>query len=582
MSYLLKQKAWKLLSEEKSCLGKRYTHEEVKIVLVFPNTYSLGMSNLGFQTIFNLLNQRDDIHCERAFLPEKTEITEYIRTNTSLFSLESQTPLKDFDIIAFSISFELDYLNVLRILTLAKLPILSEERDISPLIISGGATCFLNPEPLVDFIDLFILGEGEEVLPDFIEEYKKEKNSSKNSILDNLSKVKGIYVPSLFNIQYTQEGKILKIEGKKNLLKRVSLKDINNSCSYSSIITNNTELKNQFLLEITRGCTKGCRFCLTGSTYRPFRFKEKEVILFQAKSALKYTNKIGLVGPNICDHPEIENICQELACMGFKISTSSLQSISLSKELIHSFSQNTITIAPECGNDKLRFSLNKNITNEDIIDCIRELKSISKLKLYFLIGLPQESMEDIEALISFVNKIKKLQPSRKIILSINPFIPKPHTALQWQDMEDENILNKKISLIKNRLKKSIKISIESLRLSILQGILSRGDRRLGKLLVALQKTSNIKQAFKEIDLLYNFYRFRNFGDKEILPWDHLDCGPNKEFLLKEEERYFKKEISKGCPGECNFCGICSPTSTKSSFRLFKISQLASINHTVLG
>lgn len=556
MSNLIKKRSRKLLNAEISWLGKKYTHEEVKIVLVFPNTYYLGMSNLGFQTIFNLLNQRNDTLCERAFLPDKIDLPEYIRTNTSLFSLESQTPLKNFDIIAFSISFELDYLNVLKILTLAKLPLLSKERDISPLIIAGGATCFLNPEPLADFIDLFILGEGEEILPDFIDKYKEEKSSSKDRVLDNLSKAKGIYVPSLFNIHYTQKGGILKIEGEKSNLNRAFIKDINNSCNYSSIITKHMELKNQFLLEITRGCTQGCRFCLTGSIYRPFRFKEKEIVLSQAKSALKYTNKIGLVGPNICDHPDIEDICHELAKIGFKISTSSLKSISLSKELIHSFSQNTITIAPECGNDKLRLSLNKDIANEDIIDCLRELKAISKLKLYFIIGLPQESMEDIEALINFVNKIKELQPSRKIILSINPFISKPYTALQWLDMEDEDTLQARIDLLKKHLKGNIRLSFESIKWSTLQGIFARGDRKLGKLLVALQKTSNVKQAFKEASLSYNFYRFRNFENSEILPWDHLNCGPSKEFLLKEKGRYFKKEISKGCPGKCKICGIC--------------------------
>lgn len=556
MSNLIKKRSHKLLNEEILCFGKKYTHEEVKMVLVFPNTYYLGMSNLGFQAIFNLLNQKDDIHCERAFLPEKTDLPEYIRTNTPLFSLESQTPLKNFDIIAFSISFELDYLNVLKILTLAKLPLLSKERDISPLIIAGGATCFLNPEPLIDFIDLFILGEGEEILPDFVEIYKKVKGSSKDNILTSLSQVEGIYNPSLFSIFYNQEGKIIKTEGEVNHLRRRFTKNINNSYGYSSIITKNTEFKNQFLLEITRGCSQGCRFCLTGSIYRPFRFKEKEVVLFQAKSALKYTNKIGLVGPNICDHPDIESICHELSEIGFKISTSSLKSISLSKKLIHSFFQDTITIAPECGSNQLRFSLNKDIANEDIMDCLRELKAISKLKLYFIIGLPQENMEDIEILIKFVNKIKKLQPSRKIILSINPFIPKPSTALQWLDMEDANTLQARINLLKKHLKGNSSLSFESIKWSILQGIFARGDRKLGRLLVVLQKTSNIKQAFKEANLSYDFYRFRNFENQEVLPWDHLNCGPNKEFLLKEKERYFKKEISGGCPGECNSCGIC--------------------------
>lgn len=556
MSNLIKKRNFRLLNEEISWFRKKYTHEEVKVALVFPNTYFLGMSNLGFQTVFNFLNQRRDTYCERVFLPDKINFFEYIRTNTSLLSLESQIPLKNFDIIAFSISFELDYINVLKILDFAKLPILSEERKGLPLIIAGGVTCFSNPEPLADFIDLFILGEGEDILPKFIETFKEVRKKFKKDILECLSKIKGIYVPSLFSVFYNQEGKISKIEGERNYLRRVFSENINNSYNCSSIITKNTELKNQFLLEITRGCTEGCRFCLIGSIYRPFRFKDKELVLFQAKSVLKYTNKIGLVGPNICDHPEIEGICQELAYMGFKISTSSLKSVSLTSKLIHSFSQNTITIAPECGDDKLRYSLNKNTTNEDIINCLKELKGISKLKLYFLIGLPQESIKDIETLINFVNKIKELQPSRKIVLSINPFIPKPYTALQWLNMEEESILQLKIDFLKKYLKKNIKLSFESIKWATLQGILTRGDRKLGKLLVALQKTSNIKQAFKKINLPYDFYRFRNFNDREILPWDHLNCSPPKEFLLREKEKYFKKEISKGCPGECSLCKIC--------------------------
>ncbi|MFH1449347.1 MAG: radical SAM protein [bacterium] len=543
MPNLIKKKSLKQLKEERSFFGKKYTRQELKVALVFPNTYYLGMSNLGYLTIFNLLNQREDTYCERVFLPEGTDYFEHTRTNPPLLSLESQTSLKNFDLIAFSIPFEGDYLNLLKILTLANLPLLSKERSF-PLVIAGGITCFSNPEPLSDFIDLFILGEGEEILPEFIDTYKEIKDKPKETILKSLSQKQGIYVPSLFNIFYDQRGKILKVEGKKDNLKRIFAKNINSPYNQSLIITPNTAFKNQYLTEITRGCKQGCRFCLTGAIYRPFRFKEKKLIIFQAKLALQHTDKIGLIGPNICEHPEIEDLCQELSALGFKISTSSLESISLSSQLTSFLSQETITIAPECGSDQLRFSMNKEITNQSILAKLKELKSIAKLKLYFIIGLPQESLDEVREIINFVEKIKELNPSRKLVLSINPFIPKPNTALQWLDMEDEDTLRLKINLLKTHFRGKVKLSLESIRLSILQGILARGDRKLGRLLTTLlKKEQNIKEAFQQSNLPYSFYRFRNFEDYEILPWDHLNCGSNKEFLLKEKERYFKKITS---------------------------------------
>lgn len=480
MSWRLREKTKKLLDEE---IGTYYKNErEVSIVLVYPNTYHVGMSNLGFQTIYQLLNRRDDIWCERSFLPDKKDIPEFIKSNTPLFSLESQKPLGEFDIIAFAVPFELDYFNILSILELAKIPLYSKDRTrLYPLIMAGGTAVTANPKPLSPFIDIFIIGEGEEVINEVIDTYLSSQESSKEKLLFNLHQIPGVYVPSLGQKEFNQ--------------RYISQLDLypTNSC----IITKNTEFSNMFLIEITRGCKQGCKFCLAYHLYKPFRYRSLDVIFSQIEEGLRYTKKIGLIGAGSSYHPDLVKICQKIKESGGEVSLSSLQISSITKELVDSLTQKTIAIAIEAGSQRLRKLINKPVLEEEILEKIELFNSsplISQpssltLKLYFMIGLPTENQEDIDALINLVYKIKS-KFKGKLIISINPFIPKLHIPFQNMEMVNKASFNSKLRYIKKNLQ-GVEIFTESIKKSIIQWKLSIGDEKMGELLYLVHKRKNL-------------------------------------------------------------------------------------------
>lgn len=579
MSRKLREKVIRRLSLEEGAVIKPWGGK-VTVALIYPNTYFVGMSNLGFQQVYYLLNQRDDTLCERAFLPDREDIEEYQRTGTPLFSLESQRPLRDFDIIAFSIPFENDYLNALKILQMGGIPLLSEERDERyPLVIAGGVTTFLNPEPMADFMDLFLTGEGEELVNEFIESYQKNGSADRKGLLSKLSKVEGAYVPSLYQVTYKEKGEIASflLKGKApKKVKRRWIRDIDGFPTVSRIFTPDTEFSGMNLVEISRGCGRGCRFCTAGFIYLPPRVRRPEKILkeISQKSEVRSerSEKIGLVSAAVSDYPYINSLCAPLIAKGKKVSVSSLRMDSTTDELVDALKESghkTMTFAPEAGTERLRNVINKGISEDDILKSIEMAVSrgILNAKLYFLIGIPTETDEDIEGIIRLTMRIKEevLGLTKEkgrigtITLSINPFVPKPWTPFQWCPMEDVKSLGNKLRHVREALRKegNIEVIHENPKASYVQALLSRGDRRVGGIIRAALETGTWSRGIKESQVDTDFYVYRMRGKDEILPWDFIDHGINKDYLWKEFERALKGQFTPPCnPPKCHRCGVC--------------------------
>ncbi len=554
MYWGLIDKAKKTLAKEEGTIIKPWGGKTT-IAIAYPNIYHVGMSNLGVHTIYQHLNSFPDILCERVFLPDKDEDQRYINTNTALFTLESQKPLYKFDIIAFSISFENDYLNILRILNLAKIPLQREERKNNyPLIIAGGIAPSMNPEPISDFIDLFVIGEGEEALTELVESYKKsaENGYNKDKVLEKMASIEGVYVPGYYNVSYKSEGTIKEFMPESGFCQRIKrrwIKDINRFKTHSIITTPHTEFSNMFLVEISRGCKWGCRFCATYFIYRPYRRRGLKNLGDTVTNALDKVDKIGFVGADVLSHPGLNELCDSVIKKNKKVSVASLRADSLNHTVIKylkASGHKTISIAPEVGSERLRKVINKKITEDDILNAARMVidNDIFHLKLYFMIGLPTETIEDIEEIVSLIKKLKHhiLKASKgkkrigRITLSINSFVPKPATPFQWHPFDDVKSLNNKLKIIRNGLKREGNINITSdlPKWSYIQTLLSRGDRRVGRIiLAAYQFGGDWKRAFKEVDINPDFYVYRQRHPEEIFPWDFIDHGIKKEHLFAE-------------------------------------------------
>ena len=588
MSRKLKEKAANRLSSEKGAIIKRWGRK-VTVALIYPNTYFVGMSNLGYQQVYHLLNQREDTLCERVFLPDREDMDEYQRTGTPIFSLESQRLLREFDIIAFSIPFENDYLNALKILKMGGIPLLAKDRGENyPLVISGGVTSFLNPEPMADFIDLFLIGEGEEVVNEFIDRFIKNSNGDKKELLSRLSKVEGAYVPSFYQVTYKENGEIdsfLPKEKAPRKVKRRWIRDIDSAPTISRIFTPETEFSGMHLVEISRGCGRGCRFCTAGFIYLPPRIRNPKKILDELEiqesgvgsrggvtPPLLKAEKVGLVSAAVSDYPFINSLCAPLIAKGKKVSVSSLRMDSTTDELVDALKESghkTMTFAPEAGTERLRNVINKGISEDDILKSVEMAisRGILNAKLYFLIGVPTETDEDIEGIVKLAKRIKKevLGLTKEagrigtITLSINPFIPKPWTPFQWSPMEDVKSLSNKLKYIRESLKKegNIEVIHENPKDSYVQALLSRGDRRGGEIIRAALDSGSWSRGIKDSLVDKEFYVYRIREKDEILPWDFIDHGIEKSYLWKEYERALKGQFTPPCnPPKCHRCGVC--------------------------
>jgi radical SAM family uncharacterized protein len=568
-SWKLLQKAKGILEKERGTVRKPWGGK-FAICLLYPNVYHVGMSNLGFQTLYQILNADDHVVCERAFLPEPEDLQEYRNTRTPLFSLESQKPLFSFDLLAFSISFENDFLNVLTLLELAHIPLESRLRDGRyPWVIGGGVAIFLNPEPVSEFFDLFILGEAEEVIGEFLEvcwqTLSDKRNREKDEFLKNVIGVEGVYVPKFYRVTYAENGRIEAMDpqpGFPRKVKRRWVPKLDQFPTQSTLFTPDTEFKEMALVEVNRGCPRGCRFCAACFVYYPFRNRSLSFLESVSKEALLKEHRIGLTGTAVSDHPQLLPLCQSILAQQGGISLSSLRVDAVNSSLIQCLKEGedrTVAIAPEAGSERLRKLLKKGYSEKEILKSVDTLveHGLHRIKCYFLIGLPSETEEDVREILTLAKRIRhqilsspKSQKKKwRLILSVNPFIPKPATPFQWTPLEEVGQLKKKLKMIQRGVQgeRGTEMIHDLPKWAYIQALLSRGDRRVGKILVTAHGLhGDWSRALHETSINPDFYVYRRRDLAEVFPWDFIDHGIPKEKLREE---YLKAMKEAGAPIE---------------------------------
>ncbi len=526
-----------LLSQEKGTVFKD-PGGRINIVLVYPNTYSVGMANLGFQGVYGLLNGINDVVCERCFLPSPHDMKEYERTGTELFSLESKRPLARFDIIAFSVSFENDYPNIIKILQMSRIPSRSLERKAShPLVIMGGVCAFFNPEPLADFMDIFFVGEAEEMLLEFISACRS--SDTKEILFEKSLRMEGIYIPRYYSVAYADSnGQILErrpLNNAPEIIRKRTVKDISRSCFRPVIVTPEAEFSDMYLLEAMRGCPWSCRFCVAGHIYKPARKKDLDVLKDEIKAALPKTGRVGLIGPSLSDYPQVEEV---LSIEGVDFSITSLRASPKSGRIVGLMrGHKSVSIAPEAGTQRLRNVIHKKITDDDIFETARLILEggIETLRLYFMVGLPTETWEDVEGIVNLVNGIRDNTRRGFINLSVSTFVPKPFTPFQWHPMAPLKEVKERLKLIKKGLAqvKGVRVFHDVPKYAYMQGTLSVGDRRVSALIEKIAFEGEVDSAYKTFEMNRDFYIFRQKDVTEIMPWDFIDAGVTKDRLWKE-------------------------------------------------
>ena len=554
-------RARELLSKEVGYVRKPHGGR-LRVALAFPNTYFVGMSNLGLQTVYKLFNAEADIVCERVFLPPKTELAAQIAAREPLVTIESQTPVSEFDIFAFSVSFEWDYTNVLTMLRLAGIPARAAERTHHhPMILIGGAVTFVNPEPLALFADVIAAGEGEALIPPLLRAFQSA--SDRDDLLHRLVQERGFYVPSFYDVTYGTDGTIAGYvpregTGAPPVVKKAALKTTEAvDPPATTIFTPDTEFGSRFLIEVVRGCANLCRFCWAGYNYLPVRAFPKDRILQLAEQARPYSSRAGLVSIALCDHPEIEEILTRLVEMGYGISPASLRLDDLTPtimRLLRQSGEKTVTIAPEVGSDRLRRVINKTVTNEEILAAAELIftSGMENLKLYFMIGLPTETDEDLVAMRDLVLQLREIMMSHargrghvgRIVGSVNPLVPKPGTAYQWLPMEDDASIDRKIKRLRHLLAgiDNVYFNIKSERHSFYQALMSLGDRRVAPAIEAAERNGgNWRAAVAESKVDADFFVFRDRSTDRVLPWDIIDGGMKDSFFRSEFEKGQREE-----------------------------------------
>ena len=568
---------------------------DIRFAFCFPDVYEVGMSHLGSKILYHTINKREDTYCERAFAPWPDMEKELRDNNIPLYTLETKDSLDQFDMLGFTLQYEMSYTNILNMLDMAGIPLRASERGEDDPIIMAGGPCAYNPEPLVGIVDFFEIGEGEEMMNDVLDVYKKYKGKGKKQeFLREISKIRGVYVPSLYDVTYNEDGTIKEFKPKfDDVPKKVQKRIINNfddvEYPLDMIVPYTEVVHDRIVLETFRGCTNGCRFCQAGMIYRPVREKTTNTLLKQARELVKTTgyDEISLVSLSTCDHSDIRNLIMELiqehSAQNVGVALPSIRvdafSVDLIKE-IQKVRKTGLTFAPEAGSQRMRDIINKGLTEEKILEATRSAFEAgwSKLKLYFILGLPYENIEDAEGIGQLAEKMAQVYYSipkeernkgLKITVSTSILVPKPFTPFQWAPMERPEIVKEKIQAVKNSIKtRAINYNYHDQPTSFMEAVFARGDRRLSEVLIkAFEKGAKFDgwseffnfdiwmEALKECNIDPDFYVYRERTYDEVLPWDFIDIGVNRKYLEIENEKAKRAELTKNCREGCTGCGI---------------------------
>ena len=549
-------------------------HAEQKVAIVYPNTYFVGMSNLGLHIIYEEINLHPSSVCERIFLPEKKELDAYDKTKTPLMSVEMQRPMHQFDVVAFDVTFEMDYFHIPLMLRHGRVPVMSEDRTgFDPIVIAGGPCATFNPEPFADFIDAFIIGEGEGIVTAVLERIRKgrENGESREETIAGLAQIDGVYVPVLYTPQYDDNEQFIGYDiadGAPKIIRRHF--EPLTSGGETVIATTFTEFGAMYIIEVARGCGRHCRFCMAGYCFRVPRVRPLDILKEGVDRAEKLGKKVGLMGAAISDYPEVDELVTYIRSKDMRYSCASLRADSLTQAVVDGLAesgQKTITIAPETGSERLRRVINKGISEENLRTAaqLSAKSGIQHMRLYIMIGLPTETDEDIDAIVGLAERTQahmaEVGCKGRLTLSINPFIPKPFTPFQWMAMDHQKSVEKKLQYIKKSLQKNrrIEVLVESPKEAYIQGVLARGDRRLGKVLAACaldRGSKSFKSEMKKTGLDMDDCNYRERKFEDYLPWSHLDMGLRNGYLEQEWQRAVDEAYTPPCMEGCKRCGVC--------------------------
>ncbi len=590
------EKPGRYVGNEWNSINKDIKDINIRFAFCFPDIYEIGMSHLGMKILYHLLNDEKDIYCERVFAPW-ADMEEMMRKNKiKLFTLESKDYINTFDFVGFTLQYEMSYTNIINMLDLAGIAILSKDRgEDSPFIIAGGP-CAYNPEPLSSIIDFFIIGDGEEVILEVMEINRKwkDRKGNRETFLELVAGIEGVYVPAFYKVAYNEDNTIRNISStKKNLKDKINkriVKSLKNSYFPEKMIVPSIEIvHDRIILEIFRGCTRGCRFCQVGMVYRPVRERTVEELLTIAERLIDSTgyDEISLSSLSTGDYTGLNDLVEKLLCKYEKekigLSLPSLRIDSLTLKLlkdVQKVRKSGLTFAPEAGTQRLRDVINKNVTEEDLMDSVGKAfdSGYSSIKLYFMIGLPTETMEDIEGIANLSHKVlnryyeapkEKRGKNININISISSFVPKAFTAFQWEAQDNIDELKQKQRYLQKLIRrKGLKLSWHEPNLSFLEAVFARGDRKLGKTLIKAWELGckfdsweqHFKydlwiEAFNQTNIKPEFYGSRKRSKEEVLPWAHINTGVSEEYLIREMNKALQGKTTVDCRATCTNCGL---------------------------